>query len=398
LGLSRKRHASDELHFTGIDLSTTRPRRRKGIAYDEDSDSSYDDDEDDAYDGQGQHMQIVLREKEDFLVERAWERIRRARMLGKTNVKLSQAEVDALERAERIQKHPDPPRNPKGKKAVSTRPKAEERKRSKSDKPSSSTPPLKAIEPRRKAKTSAREEPQVPYPMMQGPDYGQATGTMVYAPQGYYPLPAKGPRSSGSKSGSRTASSQSLRQQQQQHTPPLPQYQHPYHAGRYFSNPDSAYAGRPPSTSSFRSDPSDPSWEPRARSTSNLVPYPVEQPPYPIYQPPPPQFDPRDPRFAIPSAPRMASGPPDVYPSPPMPGYRHPQDEMFLYSPSTPGEGTTTGDDDDEDDDEDQGVEIDVIEQSSGSYGVQTRSGAATAAGNRGRGGGAVTKRGKRGK
>jgi hypothetical protein len=90
-----------------------------------------------------------------------------------------------------------------------------------------------------------------------------------------------------------------------------------------------------------------------------------------------------------------------MYPVPQMSGYRYPQDEMFLYSPNTPSRGTMTGEDDDEEDDDDdydQGVEIDVVEQSGGSYGIQTRSGAAAAAGNRGRGGGAMAKRGRRGK
>jgi hypothetical protein len=72
---------------------------------------------------------------------------------------------------------------------------------------------------------------------------------------------------------------------------------------------------------------------------------------------------------------------------------------MFLYGPQSPGESNTTGDDDDEeDDDDDQGVEIDVVEGSAGTYGIQTRSSAAAAAGNRGRGGGVVAKRAKRGK
>jgi len=398
LGASQKRYASDELRFTGVDLGYSSARRRNGNAYDEDSDYSEEDEEDDIYEGQSQQMQVVLREKEDFLVERALERIRRARMLGKTNVKLSQAEVDALERAERVQKPPDPPRNAKGKKTATARPRLEERQRSKSDKPSSNTPPLKAIEARRKAKSSAREEPQPPYPMLPGQDYGQASGgALIYAPPGYYAAPAQRPRSSTSRTGSRTASSQSLRQQPQ-HTPHLPQYQHPYHAGRYFSNPDTAYPGRPPSNSSLRSDPSDPNWEPRARSTSNLVPHPLDQSPYPLYPPPPSQFDPRDPRFAVPPGPRIASGPPDMYPAPQMPGYRHPHDEMLLYSPNSPAEDTTMDVDDEDEDDGDQGVEIDVVERSGGSYGVQTRSSAAAAAGNRGRGGGVVAKKGKRGK
>lgn len=88
-----------------------------------------------------------------------------------------------------------------------------------------------------------------------------------------------------------------------------------------------------------------------------------------------------------------------MYPVPQIPGYRHPQDEMFLYSPNTLVDETMAGEHDEEDDDDDdQGVEIDVVERPGGSYGVQTRSSAAAAAGNRGRGGGIVAKRGKRGK
>jgi hypothetical protein len=71
---------------------------------------------------------------------------------------------------------------------------------------------------------------------------------------------------------------------------------------------------------------------------------------------------------------------------------------MFLYSPNLPAEVDMTGDDDEEDDDDDQGVVIDVVEQPTGIYGIQTRSSTAAAAGNRGRGGGVVAKRGKRGK
>jgi PRA1 family protein 1 len=396
LDLTRRRHISDELRFTGVDLNSSKVRRRKVNAYEEDSDYSDGDDDDDDYDGQGQSMQIILRKKEDSLVERALERIERAQMLGKTNVKLSQAEVDALERAKRMPKQIDPPRA-KGKKVAALRPKLQERKRSKSDKPSSSTPPLNIGEPRRKAKSSAREEPRPPYPMPVAPEYGQAGGAMMYAPAGYYAAPVQRPRSASSKPGTRTTSSQSLRQPQQ-HAPSLPQYQHPYHGGRYFSNPDTAYAGLPPSNLSLRPDPLDPNWEPRARSTSNLVPYPVDPPfyhPYPA--PPPPQCDPRDPRFVMPPAPRITSGPPDMYPPSHLADYRHPQDEMFRYSPNILMDESMTGDEE-EDDDDNQGVEIDVVERSGGTYGVQTRSRAAAAAGNRGRGGGIVAKRGTKGK
>ena len=43
-------------------------------------------------------MQIALRDKEDILVEKALQRIRRAQELGKTNVRLSKSEIEALQR------------------------------------------------------------------------------------------------------------------------------------------------------------------------------------------------------------------------------------------------------------------------------------------------------------
>lgn len=84
---------SDELQFTGADLGD-RTRHRRSFAYDYSSESS-DEDLDEAPEAS---MQLILRDKEELLVQKALERIHRARMLGKTNVKLSQRELDALER------------------------------------------------------------------------------------------------------------------------------------------------------------------------------------------------------------------------------------------------------------------------------------------------------------
>ena len=402
-----RRFASDELQFTGVDMGAERPRRRRNkSAYDEDSDSDYSDEVEDSAgpsNEYGQNMQLMLREKEDLLVEQALERMRRARELGKTNVKLTRAQIDALERAERRQKLAAPPvKAPKSKKANQTRPKMAEKKSSRSDRSSGNSPALKAIEPRRRGQSStgAREAAPLPYPVLPDEPYAVGSGALMYAPQGYYgpptvpqgyyAPPATRPLSSASHPGSRTASSQSLRQQQS-HTPPLPQYQHPYQQGRYYSNPD-AYQTRPPPDRAVaypRPDPSDPNWEPRARSSSSLVPYPIdryESAGYSSQAPAPLRFDPNDPRFASPQARRIASGPPDMYSSQAT-GYRQPQEELFL-----PGNGAvaTEEDDDDEDSDEDAGVQVNVIERPGGEYGVQTRASASAAAGNRGRGGGQV--------
>jgi hypothetical protein len=402
-----RRFASDELHFTGIDMGAGRTRRRRTKnAYDEDSDDSDMSTEGEYGAGPsneyGQNMQLMLREKEDLLVEQALERMRRARELGKTNVKLTRAQIDALERAERRQRLAAPPaKAPKSKKPAQTRPKMVEKKSSKSDRSSGNSPSMKTIEPRRRGKSSTgtREAAPLPYPVLPDEPYGVGSGALMYAPQGYYgppaaPVgyygqPAAQPLSTASRPGSRTASSQSLRQQQS-HTPPLPQYQHPYQQGRYYSNPD-AYQTRPPPDRAVtypRPDPADPNWEPRARSSSSLVSYPIdryESAAYSSQAPAPLRFDPNDPRFASPQARRVASGPPDMYLSQ-APGHHPPQDGLVQ-----PGNGASaTEGDDDEDSDDDAGVQVNVTEGPGGSYGVQTRASANTAAGNRGKGGGQV--------
>src|SRR6202012_5153797 len=89
-------YRSDELRFTGIDLGAGMVRRRRsGDAYDDEFDPSGGEDEYE-YDLQSglirrPDKQVAFREKEDMLVQRALDRIARARALGKPNVKLSRA-------------------------------------------------------------------------------------------------------------------------------------------------------------------------------------------------------------------------------------------------------------------------------------------------------------------
>lgn len=85
--------SSDKLFFTGEDLG----RQRRRYEYSSSSESS-DYSETDRKDGE---LQVALRDKEELLVQKALERIRRAQMLGKKNVKLTQPEIDALERKRR---------------------------------------------------------------------------------------------------------------------------------------------------------------------------------------------------------------------------------------------------------------------------------------------------------
>ena len=62
-------------------------------------------------------MQIALRDKEELLVQKALESIHRAQMLGRTNVKLTQPEIDALERKRRKDEAESARRKPEMKKA-----------------------------------------------------------------------------------------------------------------------------------------------------------------------------------------------------------------------------------------------------------------------------------------
>lgn len=314
------------------------------------------------------------------------ERIARARALGKTNVKLSQAEIDALERAERMNQRlappPIPKPIPKGKKAVQTRPKAQERKKSKGEKSASNSPKVKAIEAARngtsrgRSSTGSREGALVPYPIPPEDDYsppGRYDSDGYFMPAPIRPGPSSGP-------ASRTASSHSLRQQQSR-TPPVPAALQQYYVGRYSSNPDVNYSARPGSTSSraSRPDPSDPDWEPRARSTSNLVSYPVDQLPYQTQTHRAPRFDPSDPRFASPATRRVASGPATIQTS--SLGYRRASDD--------------TQEEETSEDDEDDGVQVDVEDFEDGDYTIQTRNLAITNGARRGSG---RSRRGKRGK
>ena len=372
-GFAQKRFASDELRFTGLDLGNA---RRRMDAYNENEMSDEED-----YDRQTGlvrrgETQLLLQEKEDMLVERALERIRRARALGKTNVKLSQAEIDALDRLERSQQPPPrptpaPKAAPKGKKTAATKTKAIEAKK-KSDKSASSSPRRKAIEGRTRGRSTAsnkskkdeRDDALVPYPLPPDPRYDYPTGYRSSAPN--------------SRQQSRTNSAQSLRGQPQQSRPP---YADPYHQYRYYSNPD-IYGPRPPSNGSRvpRPDPSEPDWEPRARSSSSLVAYPIDQLP-PQANPGTgraPRFDPSDPRFASPPTRRIVSGPPAAQHRRPREERSSPdeeQPEVMRYLASS--SGSEEEDEEEESDESGQGVQVDVEETRGGGYAIQTRASAA---------------------
>ncbi|KEF63083.1 uncharacterized protein A1O9_01059 [Exophiala aquamarina CBS 119918] len=405
-----KRFVSDELRFTGIDLGSGGLRRRRsGDKY---NDFTPSEDEDDYNPNSSlvprQELQMVYKDKEDMLVERALERIARARALGKANVKLSRAEIDALDRSERNQ---NPPRSsaapqmvaPKSKKEAPIKRKpVEVRKMTgrNDNKSASNSPRRKPFETRDRgpsiaSNTSSRGEREDPVAAYQGYPVDQEyshVGRRLPYPQGHYFAVPR--HAESSRQGHRTNSTQSLRQQQQlqQQIQQAPPYQHPYFATRYASNPDAIYSQRPGSNSSraSRPDPSEPDWEPRARSTSSLVNVPLDQLPYQTSTSRAPRFDPSDPRYASPQR-RVASGPPLAHQHSPV-TYRRPQDELFLPNDSDDvmrylAPSGSEQEDDDDDSDYDEGVQVDVSERPGGDYAIQTRSATASNTGNKGKNG-----------
>ena len=397
VGLDRsfetKRFASDELRFTGIDLGSGRARQRRS----EHAPDGYTDFSESEEYGVGSDTRLlILKEKEDLLVEQALERIARARALGKTNVKLSRTEIDALERAEQRNRPTAalPALKPasRTKKAAPSKSRAvAQRKGSKGAKAASDSPKVKAIEPakRERGGTLGRDDALVPYPISAEDEYG------------YYGLPRQDTRRSQHQSA-RSSRAPSSHRQVSLASQPMPYHQHPYFQGRYYSNPDVMQQYRPPSNSSrtSRPDPSNPDWEPRARSTSSLVNYPIDQLPNPTQTSRAPRFDPNDPRYASPPPRRVVSGPNEM---PPQMSRRH-SDEMFVPdqeadSPaSTEGSSSrerATSEEEDEDAEDGQGVQVEVTEESDGDYVVQTRSQAARKAPAKSRTGGSSRRKGR---
>ncbi|MCJ1384825.1 hypothetical protein MMC17_007943 [Xylographa soralifera] len=271
--------AGDDLHFTGADLGRgLRNRGRQGSS----DDSEHSEDAVDYDLGNGSAMQVALRDKEEVLVQRAKERIRRAQAMGKISVKLPPSELDALERQLASEQA-------KGERPTLKTKSSGERRAS--GRVSSSQNVVTSTATRRKSRSSlaiandrtASDSAQTAPPgfLVAGPD-----GRPIYAPFGYYPPSPVSPYGTSSRPTSRTGSTHSL-----QHTPPLPQSQGRSQQKRYFSVPEQRPQASSGSrgTSSPRPLPDDPDWQPRARSTSNL-PYPSDLHQYPTYSPPLPQM------------------------------------------------------------------------------------------------------------
>lgn len=339
---------SDELHFTGADLNR-RSRRRKEYEYSESSGSSDNDDEDGSDDRAGGTMQVALRDKEELLVQKALERIRRAQELGKTNVKLSRPEVDALERKRqtdagiRTQSRPDL--------------RTSDRRRSSGQSSSTSKNPQSHKNNKGKrhlddesSSSSRRATP--PGILVAGP-----SGIPSYQPFGYYPAPtAAAPKGRTSGSGSRSTSTHNP----DQISPPLPRSQNQ----RYFSGP---------SLPSSRSLPDDPNWIPRPRSSSSSMsnsPYPSDPYQYQAYSPALPQIPPQYTQ----SSRRIVSNP---QPEPYYPRLRGEaqarSSEPSLLRREYSGQETPeeSSSEESEEDEEDDGVQVDVVPYGRGGYDVR---------------------------
>lgn len=226
------------------------PRRRTDFEDLTDGTESGDGGDYDLYDHQDSTVayavQLAMRDKEDQLVEKALERIRRAQMLGKKNVRLSQRELNALERKRRQTDDPSEAlRLGQAKNATNTRPSAR-----RTDGP--------LPEPSSSSSSSGRYPPT-------GPETGWNRGTGTASGR---------PWSSSSAHRPRTPTMQSLRPQQSNSPlrptyPPFPERLPPN--GRPQSMHHPMYA---------RPLPDDPQWAPPYYNLMPLNPYQPEQPSY----------------------------------------------------------------------------------------------------------------------
>lgn len=237
--------------------------------------------------------QLALRDKEDSLVQKALERIRRAQMLGKSNVKLSQRELDALERKQQRDR------------SKRKTPRSDSKLAGRQRNSSITIPVLKEQKSRKKIKDAAsahdegRSSSPVSPPGMLVPGHDGPSNV----PPGYYPSTT---RAQGRRSGEVPPRFIS----QQQSSPPL--VQHSRSRGQQNRQTPSITPSQPSPVSGTpslpRSLPDDPAWIPRPRSASSNLPYPLDPYQYQQYSPSHPQGPGQ---YAANR--RIFSGPPDVH-------------------------------------------------------------------------------------
>ena len=350
------------MNFTGADLGR-RSQRRRNSDYSGSEQSS--ERSDISEDGAGKTMQLALRDKEDLLVQKALQRIRRAQMLGKTNVKLTQPELDALQRKRRKDQNLE---QQMAGKSSSSHSRASERRRSSGQ--SSSASKDQTSGKRKSSRYFSGYEGESSSGSRRATPPGILTpgsaGVPAFSPLDYYP-PSTITQGRSLGSSSRSASSHSLARD----SPPIPR------SGkqRYSSGPDAPQAShKPRSPLSSRSLPDDPNWTPRSRSSSSAAKqaYPADAYPYQVYSPPIPQMP-----AHYSQGRRIVSNPqPDVH-YPRIRGEPHGHSsESSLQRGEQPSRITPnitdSEDDTDSDDDGDEGVQVDVVSYGSG-YGVSDR-------------------------
>ena len=358
--------AGDELRFTGADLGVyMRNRQTKKSRYD--SQTSDEDEDLNATEKSGGMMQLALRDKEELLVQKALERIRRAQALGKTNVKLSQPELDALERKRRKDQSK---RKPSG---TSLRP--NDRRRASG----TSSPVLKEQKsgyqkrmtslPRHdredlpSADYTTNASPGLPLSGHSGPSY---------ASLGYYPSANLDPDSNSRHSP-----------RQQRITSNVPQ--HTKVRDKHKRNSSGlASPKNPPSldvSDASRRLPDDPGWRPRSASSNH--PYVVDPYHFQQYSPPPhPQMPPQYTQNR-----RVVSGPPDVpYPDihnlnarravslTQQPFATSSEPSLLRRDHSDSRKVDVTDSDENSGDSEDYGVQVNVVPYGQGAYDVRVES------------------------
>ncbi|KAL9098327.1 MAG: hypothetical protein Q9163_005996 [Psora crenata] len=333
-GISR----GGELLLLGAD-SGSKPRQRRTYSY---SDSEDTDDSDMvSREGHDRGMQLALRDKEHILLDKALQRIQRAQALGKKNVRLSQPELNALQRKRREE----------GQHNVHSKPKDRHRSNGRSNKSAQKDKPH---ERKHDTYPSNYEGQGSPKPL--GVLRPSPLGTPSYAPLGYYPPPATVPQSKSSRPGSRSTSSKDLARA----SPGLSRF----HENRTL-----------PFNASTRSLPDDPHWMPRPRSSSSLsnAPYPPDSNypyNYQAYSPPLPQM----PVQYASHARRIVSTPqPDTR-------TRQPRYEGLgiaaarqEHSSPVPQRENRSEPDSENDDDSEEGVQVDVVPAANGrGYEIRT--------------------------
>ena len=339
---------SDELRFTGADLGRVRRTSRESYTTNSSdiSDISYGEDQE--YEERKNNMQLALRDKElrdkeEILVQKALERIRRAQMLGKTNVSLSQPEIEALERKNRKDAAQSSKKSSKGDLRSTDR-----RRKTSGPLAIKDKPPTKK---KSKGQISKNDKDRPPSPRGAAPPglLLQDRESAAFAPFGYYPE-----HPDSSRTSSRNASSSSLQQTSSRSS----------HHNRNSLTPTEAANYSPPL--SRRQLPDDPTWAPRPRSSSSTYGYPIlpEQyapsgHPYSAYSPPPMPIIPAQYHQPGLGGRRIISAPSEM-------GHTLPTARRSMIDPSplqrhrSAEETGTTEESESEDDSNGEGVQVDV--------------------------------------